>query len=78
VGAETKDVIIHESSSRRSGKVQSEQVRSVCRSREVVTSLDELWPTVQYLFRRKFSCCSSTGCIGYIRSFCAADTILLL
>ena len=23
-------------------------------------------------------CCSSTGCIGYIRSFCAADTSLLL
>ena len=23
-------------------------------------------------------CCSSTGCIGYIRLFCAADTILLL
>jgi len=23
-------------------------------------------------------CCSSTGCIGFIRSFCAADTSLLL
>jgi len=24
------------------------------------------------------NCCSSTGCIGYIRSFCVADTSLLL